>query len=108
MAGRVQAQAHALQIDRLAPGQRLQVDVAQARAQQARAFGAAQVVAVAGARMVGMGMGDDGALDRPPRVDVEVARRAVQALRPQLDQVVGHRRIVRRAGMEYWLREKPP
>jgi uncharacterized membrane protein YhaH (DUF805 family) len=42
-----------------------------------------------------MGMGDDGAFDRPPRVDVEIARRAVQALGPQLDQVTGHRRIVR-------------
>ena len=96
MPGRVQADAHAVPVQRLAPGQGLQADIAEPRAQQAGAFGAAQVVPVPGPRMVGMGMGDDGALHRPPRVDVEVAGRAVQTLRAQHDQVgcvVGERQV---------------
>ena len=120
MAGRVQADAHALPVQRLAPGQGLQADIAEPRAQQAGAFGAAQVVPVPGPRMVGMGMGDDGAIDRPPGVDVEVAGRAVQALRAQHDQVgcvVGGGTSGASSGgigalcgpaMKYWLQEPEP
>ena len=52
------------------------------------ADGRGQHMAVAGAGMVGMGVGDHRARHRPPGVDVEVARRAVQALRTGDDQVV--------------------
>lgn len=51
----------------------------------------AQVVAAAGARMIGMGVGDDGPRHRAPRVDMEVARRAIQALGPRYDKVHGMR-----------------
>jgi hypothetical protein len=37
--------------------------------------------------VVGMGMGDDGARHRPPGVDVEVTRRAVQPFGPEDDQI---------------------
>ena len=93
---RVQADAHPLPVQRLAPGQGLQADIAEPHAQQSGAFGAAQVVSVPGPRMVGMGMGDDGAINRAPRVDVEVADGAVQTLRAQHDQVgcvVGERQV---------------
>ena len=42
---------------------------------------------MAGARVVGMCMRDDGTINRPPGVDVEIARRAVQAGRTFDDQV---------------------
>ena len=87
MPGRVQAQPHALPVQRLAPFQRLQIDLAEPGAQQPGPFGTAQVAAMAGPGMVGVRMGDDGPLHRPPRVDVEVPRGAVQTLRPQHDQV---------------------
>ena len=89
MAGRMQADAHAAVLDRLAIGQRLQHDVvAQPCAQHAGAVVRGQVVPVAATRMVGVRMRDHRAVHRPPRVDVEVARRAVQALRPLDDEVV--------------------
>jgi hypothetical protein len=62
MAGRVQADAHAVVLDDLAIGQRLQRDLAQPRAQHAFGRGRGQVVAVAAARVVGMRVGDDGAI----------------------------------------------
>ena len=45
--------------------------------------------AVAGARMVGMAVRDQRAGDRPDRVDEEIAGRAVEALRPGMEQVAG-------------------
>ncbi len=41
------------------------------------------------ARMIGMRMGDDGSIDRPPGIDVEIARRAVQSF-PAGDNHVLH------------------
>jgi len=38
--------------------------------------------------MVGMGVGDQGALDRPPGVDEKAARRAVQTLRRERQQCI--------------------
>ena len=88
-------------VDRLAVGQRLQGDLlAEPGAQHALRRRRGEVAAVAAARVVGVRVGDDRALDRPPRVDVEVARRAVQAFRALHDQVFarhGERRISRRA-----------
>lgn len=55
----------------------------------------AQVVRVAEAGVVGTGMGDDGALDRQLRIDVEVAGRAIEELRPGDDQVAGAGRFGR-------------
>ena len=82
MAGRMQAQAHAEMVDRARRRQRLQVDLAEPRPQDALGRRRRQVAAMAAARMVGMGMGQDGARDRPPGVDVEVSGRAVEAFGP--------------------------
>lgn len=86
--GRMQGDAHAVVRDGFAVGQGLQVDVgAQPRAQGAGAVGVGQVVPVPRACVVRMGVGDDGARHRPPGVDVEIARRAVQALGPGDDEI---------------------
>jgi hypothetical protein len=86
--GRVQAQANAEMIDDLAVAQGLQVDVvAQARAQHALGRRGGQVVRVAAPGVIGVRMRDDGAVDRPPRIDVEVAGRAVQPFLALDDQV---------------------
>jgi hypothetical protein len=45
------------------------------------------VLAHADPRMVAVAMGDDRARHRPPRIDVEIARRAIQAFGAQDDEV---------------------
>ena len=107
VAGRVQADAHAVQHHRFAIFKPLQRDVAQPCAQHAGADGGGQVGTMAAARVVGMGVGDDGALHRPPGVDVEAPGSAVQPFGPQHDEVVcgGHgfsRRLARRAAWAAW------
>ena len=88
VARRVQRQAHAVHVDPLAVGQRLQTDVsAQPRAQHAGALRLRQIRAVPAPRMIAVRVRDDGARHRLPRVDVEVARRAVQPLGALHDQV---------------------
>jgi hypothetical protein len=87
MAGRVQADGSPADGQALTVAQGLQLDAAQAGAQHALTRCTAQVGAVAAPGMVGMGVGDDSARHRPPGVDMEVARRAIQALRAQHDQV---------------------
>ena len=88
----------------LAVLQRLQGDVgAQALSQHAFTQGVRQVVSVPPAGVVRMAMGDDGALHRPPGVDVKVARRAVQAFGPGNDEVRmrnRHARQVCRKGLD--------
>ena len=89
MAGGVQADGHAVVLHGLAVGQPLQRQVGtQPAAQHALADGGGQHVAVAGARMVGMGVGDHRPGHGPPGVDVEIAGRAVQALRAVDHQIV--------------------
>ena len=88
VAGRVQADAHAVEHHGLAVGQTLQCDVgAEPRAQHAFADRGGQIGAVAAARVVGVRVRDHRARHRPPGVDVEVARRAIQAFGAQHDQV---------------------
>ena len=88
MARRVQRDLHPVVLEGLAVGQRLQVDVgAQPGAQRALAVGLRQVVRMAPAGMVGVRMGDDRPLHRLPGVDVEIARRAVQAFGTGDDEV---------------------
>ena len=90
MAGGVETQGDAVMQQPLAIRQGLQVDVlAQSRAQNPFAGRRGQVMLVAGAGMVAMGVGDDRTLDRPPRVDVEIAGRAVQAFGARDDKVHG-------------------
>jgi len=94
MAGGMEADANAVVRDRLAVRQRLERDLlAEPDAQHPFGRRRGKVAAVAAARVVGMGMGEDGALHRPPRVDVEVALRAVQAFAALHDQVVRHFRF---------------
>ena len=62
---------------RLAVFHALQVDLAQADAQHALGGAMRQIVRMTGARMVAVGMGDDGAIDRAPGVDVEIANGTV-------------------------------
>src|SRR5664279_1547614 len=55
---------------------------------------------MAAPRMVGVRVRDDSPIDRPPRVDVEIARRAVQAFAALDDQVAFrgvHRAVAGRA-----------
>ena len=88
MPRRVQRQPDAVVRDGFAVGQRLQADVlAEPRAQRAFTVAVRQIVTVAGAGMVGMRMRDDGTRNRFPRVDVEVASRAIQALGSGDDQI---------------------
>jgi hypothetical protein len=77
---RVQGKAHAVMLQDFSIRQALHGDVAQARAQDADTRRGAQVMRIAGPRMVAVAVRDHGALDRPPGVDVEAARHAVQPL----------------------------
>ncbi len=92
VAGGVQRHLHAEMIDGLAIGQRLQRNLAEPRPQHAFGPRRGQVAGVASAGMVGVRMRDDGTVDRPPRIDVEIAGSAIEAFRPGDDEVVvpGH------------------
>lgn len=91
---RVEAQPDAVVDDGFAVRQRLQGDIGtQARAQHAGPRGGSEVVLVPDAGVVTVGVRDDGAVNRPPWVNVEVACRAIQAAGRGYDQVrcAGHR-----------------
>jgi hypothetical protein len=90
VAGRVQRHRDAVDRHPLAVTSGLERDVAEPGAQHVLAGGRRQVVRMAAARVVGVCVRDDGAPDRPPRIDVEVAGRAVQPLRPLDHEIVGH------------------
>jgi hypothetical protein len=108
VAGRMQAHARVADGHRLAPVEAGDVDAPEARAQHADAALRGQVVAMAGARVVGVGVRDDGALDLAPRVDVEVAGRAIEALRAPDDQVSGHGTPESHAGAARQQRRRQP
>ena len=88
MACGVQRHTHAEVVDALAVSRGLQGNRTQPRPQHALPGSRRQIGAVTDTRMVGVGVGDDGARHRPPRVDVEIAGRAIQAL-GALDQEIG-------------------
>ena len=50
--------------------------------------GCGQIVAMARACVVGMGMGDDSTVYRTPRVNIKITGRAVQAFGPLNNQVL--------------------
>ena len=87
MPGRVERNGDPPVHHALAPAHPLHLDVAQARPQHAHRSGRREVMAMAGAGVVCVGMGDDGAIHGAPGVDVEVARRAVKPAR-RLDHQV--------------------
>ena len=96
MPGRVQRDAYPVVVDGFAIGQRLQVDArAEPGSQSAGAVGLGQVVPTADACVVRMRVRDHRAINRPPGVNVEVARRAVQPFGPGDDEVVGTGRVHR-------------
>ena len=81
MAGGVEGDADAADLASGAVGEALDVDLrAEAVADHRRGGGGGEVVAVAGIGMVGMAMGDERAIDRVPRVDVETAGGAIDAI----------------------------
>ncbi|SDV02807.1 hypothetical protein SAMN05216202_3384 [Pseudomonas mucidolens] len=80
---------------RFAVGEGLQVDVlAQARAQDAFTGSRRQIVLVAAAGVIAVGMSDDGTFHRAPGVDVEIPGGAIQAFRPGNNKVHGRARAV--------------
>jgi hypothetical protein len=80
---------HAIVDHRVAIGQAIDVDQPQARLEDANAGLRRQIVPMADARMVAMGVCDHGTVDRPPWVDIEVARHAVQTFFTY-DDHIGH------------------
>ncbi|MNT22464.1 hypothetical protein D3C72_1578470 [compost metagenome] len=80
----------------LTVGQGLQIDVlAQAAAQNAGTGAGGQIMAIAGACVVAVAMGNDSPVHGPPGVDVEISGRAVQAFGAVDDQVAcGHGRDI--------------
>ena len=74
VAGGMQTQSNAEMVDHFAVGQRLQVDLAEPRAQHAFGGRRGEIVRIAAPRVVAVRVRDDGAIDRPPGVDVEIAR----------------------------------
>ena len=62
----------------LAVRRRLDRDIAQALAQDRRRVAMADINLRAEARVVGMRMGDDGARDGSPGIDVKIARGAIE------------------------------
>lgn len=88
--GRVQAQGHPMVKQALTVGQGLQIDaLAQPTTQNACTWAGGQIMAIAGTCMVTVAMGDHGAVHGPPRVDVEITGRAVEAFGAGDDKVHG-------------------
>jgi hypothetical protein len=83
----MQRDLHAAQREAFTVVMRLQRHIAQPPTQDRHAAGTAVVLAHAAARVVAVAVGDHRARHRPPRIDVEIAGRAVQALGAQYYQV---------------------
>ena len=97
MAGRRQPHAHATQVDRLTVAQRLEAAGrlgAESGLHDGDGLRSCQHRAMSGPRMVGVAVGDDGALDGSCRIDVEAGRRAAQSggveLQPILEPAGRH------------------
>jgi hypothetical protein len=88
MTSRVQREPDAPVLNLLPIVQALQRDVAQPRPHHAFCATRDQIVAMSAPGVVGMGMGNDRPINRSPGVEVEVARRAIQTLRPTHDQII--------------------
>jgi hypothetical protein len=70
-----------LDAERFAAGQALDAGVgAQAELEDTGAFLGAEVAPAAGAGVVAVGVRDEGTLDRPPGVDMEIAWRAIESV----------------------------
>ena len=81
VSGAVQTQLHGTELEDFAVVDSVRGHIhPQALAQNRQAIALCPVMAHAGAGMVAMAMGDDGASHLAPGIDVEVAGRAIQAV----------------------------
>ena len=79
MSGGVEGEVDVAESDRIAILKTVYGIASRAVGEDGRAVGGAEVLAGAWAGVVGMGVGDDRAFDGGPRVDMEAARRAIEA-----------------------------
>ncbi len=89
MAGRMKRNLDPVAGQDLAVSRRLDGDVAQTLAQDRGGLAMADIDLRAGARVIGMGVGDEGARDWAPRVDVKVASGAIEPAVGCCDEVQG-------------------
>ena len=87
MPGRMQRYAGIAQRERLAVGVHAIVLLAQSPLQDRQAFGTGVIAAHSHPGVIAMSMGQHSGGHRPPRIDVELAGRTVQAFRTQLHNV---------------------
>src|SRR5579872_1170065 len=87
MSCRMQRDFHAIAIERLAIGEAFDPDIAEAMAENRRAVPMTEINAVAGPCVIGMAMRDDGPLNRPPRIDVEIPGGTIKSGRIGDDQI---------------------
>ena len=93
VAGRMQRNFDAVPVDGFAIIDALHGRIAQSPAQNGNAVALAEIGFAAPTRVVGMAVRDDRARDRPPGIDVKIARRTIEAFGTRNDQV--HRGIWR-------------
>jgi hypothetical protein len=79
--------------------QRLYLYCTEPRTHHTLRLGVCKVMPVASACMVGMCVGDDRAVHRPPRVDIKISCRAIQTLRALHDQVHGRSSFINSAAL---------
>src|SRR5690606_35084543 len=100
VAGRAGAECHTVTVAGFAPGQRPQRQLGgDTRTQDAFALGGGEVMPHAPARMLAVGVGDDGTFHRSPGIDVEITGRAIEAFRAGDDEIHGYRRS---EGLQLW------
>jgi hypothetical protein len=87
MAGRMQRDRYAIDVEAFAICCGLQIDSRQPRYEDPCTRLRGEVVRVTPARMVGMGMRDDRTVDGLPGIDIEIAGRALEPFRPGDDQI---------------------
>ena len=93
MAGRVERDLDAVARQDLAIGGRLDGDVAEALPEDLRGRRMADIDLGAEAGMIGVGVGDDRAGNAAPRIDMKVARGAIEAAIGRRDEVHGKWRL---------------
>ncbi len=94
MTSGMKAELYAVMLDGFAIGQCLQRHIrGDARTQDAFAVAGSQVMAHPPACVVAMGVGYDGAIDRPPGVDIEITGRAIQPFGAGNDKIHEYRRF---------------
>jgi hypothetical protein len=88
--GGVKTDSNSEVVGRLAVGQGLQIDIAQAPTKHQFSRRRGEVMRTPSPGVIGMRVSDDSAVDGLPRVDIEVAGGAVEALGTLNDQIGVH------------------